>query len=148
VVAGFALIYHAQPRFTKDMVFFIKADTENATATYAALAEFGAPLEGIRPEDFTGRNSFFRFGRDPRDFDIPGYSGVDFNAAWERRVETVIDTAKGLKANFISAHDLIAAKLASGRPQDLGDADAIRKAVASQLPKANKMTPETNGPNQ
>ena len=37
-------------------------DLESAKATYAALAEFGAPLEGIRPEDFAGRNSFFRFG--------------------------------------------------------------------------------------
>jgi hypothetical protein len=53
---------------------------------------------------------------------------VDFEAAWERRVEIVLDAATGLKANFISADDLIASKLASARPQDLADADAIRKA--------------------
>ena len=129
VVGGLAVIYHAQPRFTKDMDIFIKADPENAEATYAALAAFGAPLEGIRAEDFTDRNSFFRFGRDPKGFDIlPAIPGVDFDAAWDRRVETVIDTATGLKANFISADDLIAAKLASGRPQDLADVDAVQKA--------------------
>ena len=38
VVGGFAVIYHSQPRFTKDMDLFIKADPENAKATYAALA--------------------------------------------------------------------------------------------------------------
>jgi hypothetical protein len=48
------------------MDLFIQAAPANAKATYAALAEFGAPLEGIRPDDFTDRNSFFRFGRDPK----------------------------------------------------------------------------------
>jgi hypothetical protein len=110
------------------MDLFIKADAANAKATYAALAEFGASLQGIRPDDFTDPNSFFRFGREPKGFDIlPAIPGVDFDAAWERRVETTVDTATGSKANFISAEDLIASKLASGRPQDLADADAIRK---------------------
>jgi hypothetical protein len=149
VVGGFAVIFHAQPRFTKDMDLFIKADPANAQATYAALAAFGAALQGIRPEDFAERGSFFRFGRDPHGFDIlPDIPGVDFDAAWKRRVETVIDPATGLKANFISADDLIAAKLASGRPQDLADVDAIRKATASQTPQSGKKKPpEPNGPN-
>ena len=149
VVGGFAVIYHSQPRFTKDMDLFIKADTENAKATHAALAQFGAPLQGIRPEDFTDPNTFFRFGREPKGFDIlPGIPGVDFDVAWERRVETVVDTATGLKANFISAADLIASKLAAGRPQDIADADAVRNASKSQAPTtAKKKTPEPNAPN-
>jgi hypothetical protein len=139
VVGGFAVIYHSQPRFTKDLDLLIKADLDNAKATYAALAKFGVPLQGIRPEDFTDRDSFFRFGRDPKGFDLlPSIPGVDFDAAWERRVETVIDASTGLRANFISAEDLIASKLASGRPQDLADADAIRKAVESQRPGTKK----------
>ena len=142
VVGGFAVIYHSQPRFTKDMDLFIKADPANAKATHAALAEFGVPLQGIRPDDFTDPNSFFRFGREPQGFDLlPAIPGVDFDAAWERRVETVVDAATGLKANFISAEDLIASKLASGRPQDLADADAIRKAAESQGPKPARKKP-------
>jgi hypothetical protein len=149
VVGGFAVIFHAQPRFTKDMDVFIKADPPNAQATWTALAEFGAALQGIRPEDFADRRSFFRFGRDPKGFDIlPDIPGVDFDAAWERRVESVIDPATGLKANFISADDLIASKLASGRPQDLADADAIRKAAQSQRPEAKEKSPERSGPGQ
>jgi hypothetical protein len=142
VVGGFAVIYHSQPRFTKDIDLFIRADLENAKAAYAALGEFGAPLQGVRPEDFTDRNSFFRFGCEPNGFDIlPAIPGIDFDAAWERRVEAVIDPASGLKASFISADDLIASKLASGRPQDIADADAIRKAAESQRPKpATKAT--------
>lgn len=135
IVGGFAVIYHSQPRFTKDMDLFIQPSPENARAIYAALAEFGAPLHGVTPEDFTNRNSFFRFGREPKSFDIlPSIPGVDFAAAWNRRVETIIDAATGQTANFISAEDLIASKLASGRPQDLADADAIRKAIETQRP--------------
>ena len=149
VVGGFAVIFHSQPRFTKDMDVFIKADPENAKAIYAALVGFGAPLQGIRPEDFTDRNSFFRFGRDPNGFDIlPAIPGVDFDAAWERRVESVVDTATGMKANFISADDLIASKLASGRARDLADVEDIRKAAESQRPDAKKKPSEPNGPSQ
>jgi hypothetical protein len=43
-----------------------------------------------------------------------------------------------LKASFISREYLISANLASGRPDDLGDVDAIRKAAEGQRPKAIK----------
>jgi hypothetical protein len=78
------------------------------------------------------RDAFFRFGLDPRRVDIlPHIPGVDFDAAWQRRVETTVDADTGLKAFFISRDDLIAPKLAAGRPQDLADVDAIRKAASS-----------------
>jgi len=72
VVGGFAVIYHSQPRFTKDLDLWIKADLDNANATYAALADFGVPLQDIQPKDFT---------------DLPAIPGVDFDSARERRVE-------------------------------------------------------------
>ena len=132
VVGGYAVIFHAQPRFTKHIDLFIGADPSNAQATYAALAEFGAPLQGIRPEDFAERGSFFRFGNDPRGFDIlPHIPGVDFDAAWERRVEGLIDATTVLTAFFISKDDLIAAKLATGRMRDLADVEDIRAASGS-----------------
>jgi hypothetical protein len=136
IVGGYAVIFHAQPRFTKDIDLFIKADPANAQATYAALTAFGAPLQGVRPEDFAEPGSFFRFGHDPRCVDIlPDIPGVDFEAAWERRVEGVIDPESGLKAVFISAPDLIASKLAAGRPQDIADAEAVRKAAETRSQK-------------
>jgi hypothetical protein len=130
IVGAYAVIFHAQPRFTKDIDLFIKADPANAQATYAALAAFGAPLDGIRPEEFAEKGSFFRFGRDPYGFDIlPDIPGVDFEEAWERRAEGIIDTTSGQKAYFISAPDLIESKLAAARPQDIADAEAVRNAV-------------------
>jgi Nucleotidyltransferase of unknown function (DUF6036) len=142
IVGGYAVGFHAQPRATKDIDLFIKADPANARATYAALAAFGAPLQNVRPEDFADRSSFFRCGHDPRGVDIlPDIPGVDFDAAWERRVEGVIDTKSGLKAFFISKDDLIAAKLASGRTRDLADVEDIRAASQSVEPASPQKKP-------
>jgi hypothetical protein len=89
--------------------------------------------------DFAERGPFFRMGREPVSVDIlTEIPGIDFEAAWPRRVEDAIDPASGLKAIFISAEDLIAAKLAAGRPQDIADVDAIRKAAAIQVPRPQK----------
>jgi uncharacterized nucleotidyltransferase DUF6036 len=129
IVGGYAVSFHAQPRATKDIDLWIKPDAENAKAVYAALAKFGAPLEGLTPKDFSDRSKFFRMGREPVMVDLlPEIDGVDFQRAWENRVESVIDIETGLKASFISGPDLIAAKLAAGRPQDIADVDALRKA--------------------
>jgi hypothetical protein len=68
-------------------------------------------------------------GRDPIGVDVlTKIPGVEFDAAWQRRVEDVIDEKTGLKANFICADDLIASKEAAGKLQDLADVDAVRKA--------------------
>jgi len=129
IVGGYAVIFHAQPRFTRDIDFFIRADPENAKATYEALAAFGAPLQEIRVEDLAEPNSFFRFGREPHAIDIlPSIDGVDFDAAWEKRIEGVVDPQSGLTAYFISLADLITAKIAAGRQQDLADVEALRTA--------------------
>ena len=45
IVGGYAVSFHAQPRATKDLDLFIKADRANAQAVYAALSSFGAPLK-------------------------------------------------------------------------------------------------------
>jgi hypothetical protein len=129
VIGAYAVSIHAQPRATKDLDILVKADAENAAAVFAALAQFGAPLEGLTPADFAQPGPFFRMGREPIGVDIlTTIPGVEFDEAWPRRIEAVVDPASGLKASFISREDLIAAKLAAGRPQDLADVDAIRKA--------------------
>src|SRR6202035_5427326 len=65
IVGGYAVSFHAQPRATKDLDILIGADTENSNAVYAALAKFGAPVEGLSAKDFAEPDNFFRMGTPP-----------------------------------------------------------------------------------
>ena len=51
IVGGVAFIFHAEPRYTKDLDIWVKPDKENAAAIYKSLREFGAPLAGVAEED-------------------------------------------------------------------------------------------------
>jgi hypothetical protein len=127
IVDGYAVSFHAEPRATKDLDILISADIENSRAIYAALAQFGAPVEGMSPADFTEPDNFFRMGTPPVMVDIlPRISCVDFDEAWKRRVDVAIDDT--LSAPFISRDDLLAAKLAAARPEDLADVAALGEA--------------------
>jgi hypothetical protein len=59
VVGGYAVSFHAQPRFTKGLDLFIKADAANAFAVFGALTGFDIPLENITVEICPTRQSFF-----------------------------------------------------------------------------------------
>jgi hypothetical protein len=135
IVGGYAVSFHSQPRATRDIDRLFKADPTNARAVYEALTAFGAPLADITADDLTDPRQFVRFGREPVAIDIlPGIDGVDFDAAWERRIEGIIDPQSGLTGFFISRDDLITSKLAAGRLRDLADVEDIRESAASQEP--------------
>jgi len=139
IVGGYAVSFHAQPRATKDIDLLIKPDAENARAVYDALGKFGAPLDALTAEDFIVRDKFFRMGRVPVVVDIlPEIKGIDFDHAWQNRVEALIDPHSGLTAFFISREDLIVAKLAAGRPQDIADVAALRESAESQGPDGGR----------
>ncbi len=123
VIGGYAVIQYAEPRYTKDLDIWISIDKENAAAVYKALKEFGAPLVEMSEADFAEEGCFYQMGRPPMRVDIlMGIPGLGFEKAWQHRVEVDFD---GLVVKFISREDLIAAKKASGRPQDLIDADLL-----------------------
>ena len=65
IVGGYAVIFHFQPRFTKDIDIFIQADPSNAEAVYEALRSFGASLEGIRRRNSPTEAIFFALGAIP-----------------------------------------------------------------------------------
>ena len=130
IVGAYAVAIHAQPRATNDLDILVKPDPENAKALFAALSDFGAPLQSLTPHDFEAPGVFFRIGREPVSIDIfTDISGVDFDSAWQRRVEDIFDKQRNLVANFLSRGDLLAAKRAAGRSQDIADIEAIEKAA-------------------
>jgi hypothetical protein len=125
VIGGYAVIQYAEPRYTKDLDIWISVDNENAAAVYKSLKEFGAPLAELTEADFSEEGYFYQMGRPPIRVDIlMGIPGMEFDKAWQNHVEVDFDD---LIVKFISREDLIAAKKASGRPQDLIDADLLSK---------------------
>jgi predicted nucleotidyltransferase len=123
VIGGYAVVQYSEPRYTKDLDLWISTDPVNAGAVFRALREFGAPLAGLTEADFAEEGYFFQMGVPPVRVDIlMGIPGLDFEDAWTRRHEVNFD---GLRVMFISKADLITAKRASGRRQDLIDADLL-----------------------
>jgi hypothetical protein len=126
IVGGYAFGAHAEPRATKDLDVFIATDELNSSAVYRALADYGAPLDGLTPSDFRD-DSGFQIGQPPARIDIlQRISGIAFEDAWENRVEGLIDGE--VVAPVISRGDLIRNKLEAGRDQDLLDVRALRAA--------------------
>ena len=126
VVGGYAVMKYSEPRFTKDLDVLIATDQDNANAVYSALKEFGAPLENLTSDDFTHEDYFYQMGRPPLRVDIMmSIPGISFDEAWENRKVVELND---LKILFISRSNLIRSKEASGRPQDMIDADKLREA--------------------
>jgi hypothetical protein len=126
VIGGYAVIQYAEPRFTKDLDLWISTDTSNAAAVYQSLLVFGAPLVDLTEKDFAEEGFFYQMGVPPVRVDIlMGVPGLNFAEAWERRNIVQFDS---LLVPFIAKADLITNKRASGRPQDLIDADLLDKS--------------------
>jgi hypothetical protein len=125
VVGGYAVMRYTEPHFTKDLDLWVSTDADNSNAVYEALREFGAPLKGLAPADFTQEGYFYQMGNPPFRLDVMmSIPGVTFEKAWANREMVQLE---GLVVPFISKADLIKAKEVSGRPQDLIDAKELRK---------------------
>lgn len=123
VVGGYAVSFHGQPRFTKDIDLWVRATDDNLTRVKCALEQFGAPsavidaLRSAAPEDVLW------MGHPPVRIDIlKGVPGGDFDRAYRQRVLADWD---GVEASIVDRGELILLKRASGRPQDILDADAL-----------------------
>jgi len=127
IVGGYALAAHGLPRATGDLDAWVFAGRANAERILAVLEDFGFGEVGVVLEDFEGKNSVVQLGYPPFRIDIlTSIDGVDFEAAWLRRVEVRVGN---VVVPFIGREDLIANKKAAGRPQDLVDVDRLTKLI-------------------
>jgi hypothetical protein len=125
VVGGYAVMKYTEPRLTKDLDIWVATDPDNAERLFRALVQFGAPMAGCSPSDFTNDQFWFQIGVAPVRVDIlMGIPGVVFEEAWDRHVD---DEFLGVTAHFISREDLVQAKEASGRREDKRDLRRLRK---------------------
>jgi hypothetical protein len=118
-VGGYAVAFHAQPRFTKDLDIRTEPDPANAARVYEALRGFGAPLHELTTADLERPGTIFQIGVPPNRIDIvTAIDGVSFPEAWPDRTET---TCGAEVVPVIGRRHLVQNKRASGRPQDLLD---------------------------
>jgi hypothetical protein len=124
IVGGLAFIYHAKPRYTKDIDLWIDPEPDNVRRANLALVDFGSP-EVMTVED---ANEVLQIGVAPNRIDLlRNVVAVDFDQVWPRRIEGSYGRAP---ANWIDLESLIAIKISIDHPRHQEDArvlQAVRK---------------------
>lgn len=125
VVGGFAVGWHGHPRFTADIDFFVRPTAANAKLVIQTLTEFGFGSLQLTADDLSRPDQIVQLGVKPNRIDlITSIAGVTFDEAWTARIAGSID---GVPVSLIGRDELIRNKESTGRPQDIADADALRK---------------------
>ena len=125
LVGGYALAFHAEPRFTKDLGVWVDASDDNARRVHAALSAFGAPLSGVTAADLARPGMVLQIGVPPNRIDIATeIDGVAFEEAWPGRFAT---NYSDQPITVIGRAHLIRNKRAAGRPQDLLDLERLER---------------------
>ena len=123
VIGGLAFIYHARPRYTKDMDLWIDPSPRNVRRANAALAEFGSPhlLAVDAPEEI------LQIGLPPNRIDLLRVvGGPSFDRAWRRRITGKYGRAD---VNWMDLESLIDVKSRIDDPRhrrDVRDLEAVR----------------------
>lgn len=125
LVGAYAVMYYTRPRFTKDIDVWIIPEKNDVHKIYDALKKFGAPLKGIKPEDFNDKHMILQMGVAPVRIDIMlDVPGVSTEAAWKNKKRIRYGKTP---VYVLGQEDLIAAKRQAGRPQDKLDLKSLEK---------------------
>ena len=120
IIGGLAFIYHAKPRFTKDIHVWLDPEPDNLARANAALADFGSPyLLNLSDAD-----EILQLGVAPNRIDLLRQAApLAFEDAWRRRVEGTYGRAR---AWWIAIEDLLAIKERIDHPRHQEDARVLR----------------------
>jgi hypothetical protein len=123
IAGAYAVIYHTEPRYTKDMDIWVEPTPENAQKVWDALVKFGAPLTEVTVSDFCNPDMVYQIGVEPNRIDIiMDIEGVQFSEAWENRVVNSYDDQP---ISILNRDDTIRSKKTAGRPRDLLDVEIL-----------------------
>lgn len=123
VVGGYAVAFHGYPRYTRDLDIWVEISPDNADNVLNALGEFGFGSLGLKATDFLESDQIIQLGYPPNRIDIlTTLTNINFENCYNARV--VVDI-QGLRINFIDLENLKQNKRATGRPQDLADAQNL-----------------------
>lgn len=100
---------------------------------YEALAEFGAPLKDVRPEDFAKPGIVFQLGVAPNRVDVlTSLTGLVFSRAWDRRKRSRYGE---IPISLLALQDFIRNKRKLGRARDLADIEELRGRRSEKVRK-------------
>jgi hypothetical protein len=121
IIGGLAFIYHAKPRFTKDIDLWVAASPPNLERANRALTEFGSPLLlGVGNKD-----QIVQIGLPPNRIDlILSVPGLRFPSSWRKRIRSRYGRAP---ANWIDLDSLIRAKQRIAHPRHQEDVRVLRE---------------------
>lgn len=124
IVGGLAFIFHAKPRFTKDMDLWIEGSALNIQKVNRALTEFGSPF--LLAED--DPDQVVQLGIAPNRIDLLIEMGVvSFSDAWRH----VVNAPYGrIDAKWIHLDDLEKIKSSIQDPRHQDDAKILRRVQA------------------
>lgn len=128
IIGGFAVNYYGYRRTTGDLDLLIKPDNglnkDLLLKSFKSLGVSGSAINRLKKMDFT-KPLIFIDGEEPFKIDfMTKISGVDFNEAWNKKVQVEID---GIKVNFIDLSDLLISKITSNRLQDKLDVEKLQE---------------------
>ena len=124
IIGGLAFIYHAKPRYTKDLDLWVDPAADNIDRANAALAEFGSPY-ALSAEN---REEILQLGLPPNRIDLLLSTGdLSFEDAWARKEEAPYGDAP---AYWIDLDTLITIKRQIDHPrhqEDVRVLEAVRE---------------------
>jgi hypothetical protein len=131
IIGGLAFIYHAKPRYTKDMDLWIDPDLENVKRANKALSEFGSPFLID-----TKKKEILQIGIAPDRIDLLRYiAGVRFETAWKKRIRGKYGR---VTANWIDLDNLIRIKGKIDHPRHKEDARVLREVRKREVSSSKK----------
>ena len=136
IVGAYAVIFHTEPRYTKDIDVWVQADSDNADKVYEALRRFGAPLRDLTIGDLRNPTTVYQIGVEPNRIDIlTGIGGVSFEKAWKRKKRDYYGRERIFLLNL---KDVIKAKKSAGRKRDLLDLEVLSQVARGRRGKKRK----------
>ncbi len=123
VVGGYAVALHGHPRYTKDLDVWIEISPGNADKILIALDKFGFGSLNLKPDDFLEEDRIIQLGYPPNRIDLlTTLKDLKFEDCYKSKVKVAIGD---VEINFIDIENLKKNKRATGRPQDLADAENL-----------------------
>lgn len=127
IVGSYALAFHAQPRYTEDIDFWVSRSEENAQRVRQVLEEFGVSMSDEAARQLTEDKRLLQLGIPPRRVDILTFlDGCDWETASGRTIEGDLS---GLRVKVLSLEDYVLTKRASGRAKDRLDLELLREQI-------------------